>query len=180
MGKARVSVGLLCLAALLALSSASVTAAEKATPTAKASRSGFVAVASIVTDPDWRQKWNTPPENNPEFHLPGKMKIGEKAWLLTFFSGASLKDGIATLKCDVTIRDPEGIVQKHPPRLCYQGPAAGPEGMLHMTGLELGFEVSPNDFDGLAQFEIGITDVNRDLRLPVKVSVEFATGNKPS
>jgi len=179
MGKARLSVGLSCLAALLALGAAPATAAEKARPTAKASRSGFVAVASIVTDPDWREKWNTPAETTPHFHLPTRMKIGEEAWLLTFFSGAMLKDGIATLKCDVTIRDPEGIVQKHPPQLCFQGPASEPEGTLYLTGLEIGFKVAPNDFNGLAQFEVGITDVNRDLRVPVKVSVEFETGNEP-
>jgi hypothetical protein len=176
--KGRLSAGLLALAALLALGSAPA-AAEIAKPTAKAAHQGFVVVASVVTDADWRQKWNTPSETTPEFHLAGKMGVGEKAWVLTFFSGAALKDGIATLECDVTIRDPEGIVQKHPPQLCYQGPVAEPEGMLHMTGLELGFEVKANDFDGLARFEIGITDVNRDLRVPVRVSVEFATGNKP-
>lgn len=154
-------------------------AAEKAIPTAKVERSGLVAIASIVTDPDWREKWNTPAETTPEFHLAATMKTGDKAWLLTFFSGARLKDGIATLKCDLTIRDPEGIVHKHPPQLCYQGPASGPAGMLYLTGLEVGFEVDPNDFNGLARFEIGVTDVNRDLRVPVKVSVEFETGNEP-
>ncbi len=179
MARVRPSAGLFCLAAVLALGS-TATAAERAVPTAKAERSGFVAIASIVTDPDWREKWNTPAETIPEFHLAATMKTGDKAWLLTFFSGAQLEDGIATLKCDVTIRDPEGIVHKHPPQLCYQGPAAGPEGTLYLTGLEVGFEVAPNDFNGLAQFEVGITDVNRDLRVPVRVTVEFETGNEPT
>lgn len=178
MAKARPSAGLLCLAALLALSPA-VTAAEQARPSDRVERSGFVAIATIVTDPDWREKWNTSPVTIPQFHLASKMKTGDKAWLLSFFAGARLKDGIATLNCDLTIRDPEGIVQKHPPQLCYQGPASGPEGTLYLTGLEVGFEVDPNDFNGLARFEVGITDVNRDLRVPVRVSVEFETGNQP-
>ena len=178
MSRARPSAGLFWLAALLALGSGPA-AAEEARPTAKVERSGLVAIATIVTDPDWREKWNTSPVTIPQFHLAAKMKTGDKAWLLSFFSGAQLKDGIATLKCDVTIRDPEGIIHKHPPQLCFQGPASGPEGTLYLTGLEVGFEVDPNDFNGLAEFEVGITDVNRDLRVPVRVTVEFETGNEP-
>lgn len=145
-------------------------------PTAKASKSGFVAMASIVTDADWKQKWQG--KSTPHFHTPSKLKVGEKAWLLTFFSGAKLENGIARLKCDITIRDPDGSVDERPPQLCYEGPAPGAE-MIFMTGMEVGFEVVPEDLDGLTQFEVGITDVNRDIRIPVQVSVEFVTGNHP-
>lgn len=146
---------------------------------AQASSGGFMVVASIVTDADWREKWNTPPETAPKFHGPGKMKPGEKAWLLTFFSGARLKDGVAKLKCDVTITDPDGEVQRHPAQLCFEGRTPGAEGSLFLTGLEIGFEVSPKDLDGITTFEIGVTDMQRGLRVPVEVSVEFATGNRP-
>lgn len=151
-------------------------AADNARPSAKATRGGFVAVASIVTDPNWREIWNTPAETTPYFHTTSKMEPGDKAWLLTFFAGAKLKGGVAQIKCDLKIIDPDGSIDSHPAQLCYQGPIPGPEGSLFMTGLEVGLEVTAKDLDGLTTFEIGITDVNRGVRVPVKVSVEFDTG----
>ena len=161
-----------CLALL-----SSPMAAEKARTSGQASRSGFGVVVSIVTDPNWKEIWNTPAENTPNFHTSSTLKVGQKAWLLSFFSGAKLKNGVATLKCDLKITDPDGSVDKHPAQLCFQGPASGPEGMMFMTGLEVGFEVAPSDLEGLTTFEVGITDVNRGVRVPVKVSIAFETGN---
>lgn len=166
------------LLAVLALAGTTTAAAATAQPTGRVEHQGFVVLASIVTDPDWREKWNTSPVAIPHFQLPRVMRVGDRAWVLTFFSGAELREGTARLHCDVSIRDPEGIVHKHPPRLCYEGPADGPPGAVYMTALEIGFEVAENDFSGLAEFEVGITDLHRGLRLPVTVSVEFETGNE--
>jgi hypothetical protein len=149
--------------------------AQQAQTTDQAVRQGFKVVAMIVTDTDWREKWNTPRQNTPRFHGPGVMKPGDKATVLTFFSNARLRDGAAVLHCDVVVRNPDGTGTKHPPQLCFQGPLAGGADSLYMAGFEIGFEVSADDLSGLHAFEIGVTDVHRGVRVPVEVTVEFAT-----
>jgi hypothetical protein len=166
--------GLSCLVGLLLASGGADAADAKSAD--KRTRQGFTVVAMIATDPDWREKWNTPRETVPEFHGPGVMKVGEKATLLVFFSDARLDGGIARLNCDLTIRDADGSVDEHPAQLCFESPINAPPHTLFMTGLEVGFEVSPNDISGIYEFEIGVTDLNRRVRVPVTVTVEFDTG----
>lgn len=152
------------------------TAAQDARPAAERTRSGFKVVVLITTDSNWRAKWNTPPETVPHLRGPGVMKVGERGTVLVLFSNARLKDGEALLHCDLTVINPDGTSDKHPAQPCYKAPTPGGPESLHMAGLEIGFEVSPKDFSGLHGFEIGVTDIHRGVRVPVKVTVEFDTG----
>jgi hypothetical protein len=150
--------------------------AQEARPAAERTRSGFKVVVLITTDTNWRAKWNSPPETVPHLRGPGVMKVGEKGTVLVLFSNARLKDSEALLHCDLTVINPDGTSDEHPAQPCYRGPLPGGPESLHKAGLEIGFEVSPKDLTGLHGFEIGVTDVHRGVRVPVKVTVEFDTG----
>lgn len=160
----------------LVLGPASIAEAAEARPAAEASRSGFKVVVLVTTDADWREKWNSSSDSVPHFGGPGVMKSGDTATVLTLFSNPRLKNGQAALHCDLTVINPDGTSDRHPPQPCFEGPIPGGPHSLHMAGLEIGFQVSPTDLSGLHGFEIGVTDVHAGVRVPVKVAVEFATG----
>lgn len=164
------------LVTLLALlvATAAVTAAEAANPVGKATESGLSVMAIIVTDPDWREKWNTSPDTVPAFHTPGVLKVGDEVTLITMFSGATEKSGFARIRCDAVITTPDGKVETHPAQVCFEGPVSGPADSIFLTGQEIRFVVTPEDLPGIHEFEIGVIDGHRGVRASVKVSLEIA------
>lgn len=156
-------------AALLVLT-LSAASAERANPVDKASRGSFTAIASLVTDPDWRAKWNSP--QTPRFHTPGVLRPGQKVWLLTLFSGATLKDGQATITCDFAAHEPDNTIQKQPAQPCFQGPTPGPRETLYLTGMEVEIDVAASDTPGIYTLDIGVKDDNSGVRIPLRVTYE--------
>lgn len=146
--------------------------AQSPSPSDQASKGSFSALAIVVSDPNWQKKWNTPVEAVPEFTAVKRIGVGERGALLTFFSGATIKKGVVRLNCDVKVTTPDGV-KKHPKKLCFESKRAGPSGHVYMTGLAIEFAPTAEDTPGLVRFDIGITDANSGVRLPLSVSFEW-------
>jgi hypothetical protein len=156
--------------ACAAMPTAALAGGAAAAPIQKASASGFTVIAVITTDLRWLEKWSKP--GAPNFQEVGTLKVGDKATLALLFSDAQLRNGRALLQCDVTIVDEsDGSVKKSPPHVCFDANAKAPPHTLIPTLLEINFTVAPADKPGLLRFQIGVTDQNRHVRVPVSVSV---------
>jgi hypothetical protein len=127
----------------------------------------FSAMALLITDPNWRAKWDTPPETTPHLRGSDKLGKGEKGTLLTFVTAG--RGGPTELACEVTVKDPQGKVQKHPAQLCYRGDMV--PGHIHLTGLEIALEGDGEP--GKAEFTIGIKNMKTGTRLSLKQQVIF-------
>ena|SRR5665213_1912197 len=146
--------------------------------TAKASdRSGFTVIASAITDPDWLKKWNTT-SPGVAFRGTDTLHAGDKATVAVFFSNALAVDGQAVLKCDVVVHNgADGSVQKSPPQVCFEG-HVGPANMIMLTNMQINVGVDKGDPPGVAQFDIGVTDMNRHVRVPVEIAIKFDPAGK--
>ena len=73
------------------------------------SSQGFSASLVITADPDWQQKWESPPEVAPRFDLATEVKEGGSLYILSFLSNPMLDAaGMAQVRCDLRISKPDG------------------------------------------------------------------------
>lgn len=138
-----------------------------------ATRNGFYAAALIVKDPDWREKWNTEPSQIPQFTTGSRLQPGEFGALLTFFSGATPKQGRIAISCDLAIHYADGTQKQFPAKPCAEDVVAEADDNLRMTRLEIELRPGTNDPAGIVRFDIGITDLNASVRLPLSVAFEL-------
>ncbi len=141
----------------------------------KASKDGFVVISLITDDKNWQEKWNSP--TPPKFSGVEKIGIDEPIIILTFFSNASAPKGEILLNCDIKYTKPNGEAKQYPPQLCYQSKVEHKPNRLYVTGFDVKFAFSADSEPGWHFFEVGVTDVNRQLRVPVNVGIEFDKGN---
>lgn len=160
---------LLLLAGLTTAAIGFASGAEAACMMGKGSvcKGGLAAVSLVVTDSNWRAKWNTSVETTPRFKGTSKLGTGDKATLLTFFS--SEHHGMVQLSCDLKVKLPNGDVQQHPAQPCFKGEVAA--GNIYLTGMEIGLEGDGEP--GKAEFTVRVTDTKSGARLPLKTIVEF-------
>ena len=161
---------------LLATLAGQTWAADKANPSDKGKSGGFTALALIVVGDNWKAEWNTSTETVPHIQTVDALKPSELGTILTFFSGATLKDGNAQLTCAVTIREADGKKTSFPDQLCFDNKLPGPVDSVYMTGLELAFAPAATDTAGLVYIDLGITDVHGGRRVQLSVSVYADTG----
>jgi hypothetical protein len=146
--------------------------ADEAVPTAKATVGGITVIASIITDTDWENKWYDNPVGEPQFETSIVLKLDQPAYVVTFFSGAMLKDGVASIECDLIVRRPDGRLEEHAPRPCYLQAPRQPEGSYIATGFSVFLKPWEPDPNGLYVFDVGVKDENSGVRIPLTVSVE--------
>lgn len=147
-------------------------AAEGLSGSAKASAlSGFTVIALVTSDPDWLSKWNTT-SAGVSFRGTDTLHAGDKATLAVFFSNAMVRNGKAKLECDVTIRHKSGDGgQKMPPTTCFDGPVAPVPNAIMLTELQIELSVDATDKSDISYFDIGVTDVYRQVRVPVSLTI---------
>lgn len=167
------------LGLLMALGSAAPAFSQDAEASDKASSGGFQALGLITSDPDWQSKWESPRENVPNFTIASVLEPGDRATVLTFFSGAVEKNGKILLKRDVEVEMTDGQTQSFETPECGPTKRLGPADDVYLTRLEIGFEINEDDPPGLLVFKIGITDVNAGKRLALTMSTRVvAHGDK--
>ena len=168
----RIAVAASVLVAMLPLMAVPSVAAETLTGSAKASApSGFTVFALVTADPDWLSKWDTP---SPDVSIPGTdmLHAGDKATLAVFFSNPTLIDGKARLDCDVTIRFKSGARGKRlVPSTCFDGPTGRLPNGISRADIRIDFSVAATDPPDTAFFEVGVTDVNGQVRVPVNLTI---------
>lgn len=132
----------------------------------KADDGTFAVAAMITTDPTWRERFT---ENAWPRVDKAIFAVGESGTLALVFANAEIRNGEASIVCDVTLYDDrvEKVIAEKTP--CYQGPAGVP-GMANPVMVDWTFTVLAGDALGKAGFRVTITDAHSGRAIPVDVS----------
>lgn len=154
---------------------AGTTRGEEAAPCAcpvLAEKDGFGVLALLTDDPDWRAKWNTPPEFAPEIPPAGKLMLGDRATLLVMFANPAMQHGRARLECDLRLEKADGTVLTGGPSTCFDDAVVGPPKNWRLTGMGLEVLVDETEPSGVWRADIGVHDTIRNVRVPLSLSFE--------
>jgi hypothetical protein len=69
----------------------------------------FYAIAMLVSDKDWKEKWYSATDGGLKFEGSDKISLGEELNLLVGFANAATdEDGRIDIRCDLEITQPDG------------------------------------------------------------------------
>ena len=143
------------------------------------SKDGFTGSVLAVTDQDWKQKWNTPPENTPNFNKAGVVIYGTKVFILIFFSNPAQDDQqISNIRCDLKIIDPAGTaILSRQDMVCFSGRVAGSLHNRYLSVPVISFVGDPTDPVGTWVIEVNLRDTIRKVELPLRTTFELTKNN---
>lgn len=139
------------------------------------SQDGFAGSVLAVTDEDWKQKWETPPETTPNFNKAGAVAYGTKVFILIFFSNpAQDAQQNSNVRCDLKIIDPTGaaIVSKQD-MTCFSGQIASSPLNQYLSAPVISFAGDPGDPTGTWAIEVKLRDAVRRVELPLRTTFEL-------
>ena len=132
---------------------------------------GFTASAALVNDPDWEQKWADSYSTTPVFIPARELNPDQPATLLIYFSDPLEKNGEIHVSCDVEIRDAgREVVGRLSREHCLTRMSTTESGdvflfpVMELTHLHI-------NNAGLLTVEIGVTDENREHRIPLSLTI---------
>ena len=130
----------------------------------------FGGALSITSDPDWKEKWNTPAETTPVFKEAKVVAQGEKVFVLTFFANPGLSaDHEVNITCDLKVTRPDGTASTNQrDTVCFQGRIQGAPNNLYLAAPVIGFVGEPNDPVGVWTVDITLKDNVRKVIMPLK------------
>lgn len=172
----------LAFAALLAPLSALAQSAPgnapgTALPGASATQSsqGFSASLVITADPDWQQKWESPPEVAPRFELATEVKEGGSLYILSFLSNPKLDaQGMAQVRCDLRISKPDGSLSGDERDLpCFVTPLETDPKLVYLSTVGVKFTAEAGDPKGTWTVTINVRDTLRNVTIPLQSSFEM-------
>jgi hypothetical protein len=133
---------------------------------------GFGASLVLTPDADWQAKWNTPPDTAPRFRTTSRVKVGEKVTLLIFLLNPKVgANGEVDVRCDITIRKPDGSTATAEKNLvCLRGALQGDSHHVRLAGPVVAFEGEPSDPLGAWRIEVIVKDFLRGTSLPLKAA----------
>lgn len=138
---------------------------------------GFHAMAVMTGDADWQKAWKeVPPEDAVALPEVTALKVGDKAWMITAFANPEVRDGAIDIRCDLKIVRPDGTESSIPESPCAGGALEGDAAALHLTGMLIEMSAEAGDARGTWRAEIGITDANRGVRVPLVLQYELVDG----
>ena len=138
---------------------------------------GFHAMAVMTGDADWQKAWKeVPPEDAVALPEVTALKVGDRAWMVTAFANPEVRDGAIDIRCDLKIVRPDGTESSIPESPCAKGALEGDAAALHLTGMLIEMSAEPGDARGTWRAEIGITDANRGVRVPLVLQYDLADG----
>ncbi|MEZ5772718.1 MAG: hypothetical protein R3D61_14285 [Defluviimonas denitrificans] len=138
---------------------------------------GFHAMAVMTGDADWQKAWKeVPPEDAVALPEVTALKVGDRAWMVTAFANPEVRDGAIDIRCDLKIVRPDGTESSIPESPCAKGALEGDAAALHLTGMLIEMSAEPGDARGTWRAEIGITDANRGVRVPLVLQYELVDG----
>lgn len=135
-------------------------------------RDGFGGSLVVTTDEDWKAKWETPPENAPNFNRANVVPYGKKVFALSFFSNPKLDAaGNANVRCDLKMLSPAGqVVYTQMDQSCYAGKIAGDPRMVYLSFPVVIFSADPGDPAGAWTVEAVLRDMVRNTELVLRAS----------
>jgi hypothetical protein len=128
----------------------------------------FMALVVVTSDADWRTKWDTPAHTTPKFTSVSKLKIGERATVLIFFSNprSDSTSGV-NVTCDIKTIRPNGKVTETKGLPGCTGVLQGVPTNMFLTKSVVGFLGDKDDPLGEWRFEIVVHDNVRKVSVPV-------------
>jgi hypothetical protein len=176
--------GLLCISSAHAQSPIWQNNEGKPLPETEAMKSqdGFAGSILAVTDTDWKQKWETPPETTPSFNKASVVSYGTKVFILIFFSNpAQDEQQNSNIRCDLKITDPKGFeILSKQDMACFSGRIAGNPFNQYLSAPVISFAGDPDDPAGTWVVEVKLRDEIRRIELPLRTTFELtpsASGN---
>lgn len=139
------------------------------------SRDGFGGSLLITLDDDWKEKWDTPPENKPSFRKADVIPYGKKVYVLTFFANPKTDSANkANIRCDIQITAPTGkIAMSQKDLTCFSGTITGRLYNTYLSDPVIAFSGDPGDPPGRWIVEVSLRDAHRDVALPLKSSFQL-------
>ena len=138
---------------------------------------GFHAMAVMTEDADWQKSWKeVPPEDAVALPEVTALKVGDKAWMITAFANPEVRDGAIDIRCDLKIVRPDGTESTVPEAPSAKGALEGDAAALHLTGMLIEMSAEAGDARGTWRAEIGITDANRGVRVPLVLQYDLVDG----
>lgn len=138
-------------------------------------KDGFAGSVLAVTDADWKQKWETPPETKPSFNKAEAVDYGTKVFFLIFFSNPGQDEQQnSNVRCDLKIIDPTGsaIVSKRD-MTCFTGQVASSPLNQYLSAPVISFAADPGDPAGTWVVEVKLRDAVRRVELPLRTTFEL-------
>ncbi len=148
---------------------------EGNSPEAMKSENGFTGSVLVVTDEDWKQKWETPPETKPKFNKAGAVGYDTKVFILIFFSNpAQDEHQSSNIHCDLKIINPTGaaILTKQD-MVCFSGQVASSPSSQYLSAPVIGFTGDTSDPVGTWVVEVKLRDAVRRVELPLRTTFEL-------
>lgn len=148
-----------------------------ALPGASASQTsdGFSASLVITADPDWQQKWESPPEVAPRFDLATEVKEGGSLYILSFLSNPKLDaQGMTQVRCDLRISKPDGSLSGDERDLpCFVTPLETDPKLVYLSTVGVKFTAEAGDPKGTWTVAINVRDTLRNVTIPLQSSFEM-------
>ena len=136
------------------------------------SKDDFAGAVVATIDEDWREKWNTPPEDKPQFTKASTVPYGKKVFVLVFFANAKLdQSGNATVLCDLRMVSPTGKITADQKGLtCFAGRLQGSQYNLRLSAPAIVFTGDPGDPPGVWSAEVVLRDAVRGVEFPLRTT----------
>lgn len=135
----------------------------------------FSASILITADPNWQQKWETPPDVAPQFEPATEVTEGGDLYILSFVVNPKLDDkGMTNVRCDVRITRPDGSLSGDEHDLpCFVTPLEMDPRLVYLTSIGVKFTAEAGDPKGTWKVAITVRDNNRNVTLPLQSSFEM-------
>jgi len=136
------------------------------------SKNDFGGWLLVTSDEDWEAKWNTPPETAPSFTETSSVELGQRAFVLIFFSNPALMpDRSANIRCDIKITRPNQTVSMSEKGLaCFNGRIAGNQNSMYLSAPVVGVLGEPADPKGKWIVDVVLQDVVRETEISLSTS----------
>lgn len=135
-------------------------------------RDGFAGSVEVVTDADWRAKWDTPSSTVPNFNRARDVAKGQKVFVLVFFANPlPSAQGEVDVRCDLDLDRPDGGSALHQVDVpCFKGRIAGSLTNTYLSDPVVQFNADPPDPVGDWTMRVTLRDAVRQTSLSLKTA----------
>lgn len=129
----------------------------------------FGASITITSDADWQSRWNTPEEVTPVFSVVEKLKTGESAAILIFFTNPKQDaSGFIDVTYDIKFTRPNRQITEEPGLKGFAGKLSGAVTNTFLTTTVLTFTAVSADPLGEWVIDVTVHDNIRRVSIPLR------------
>src|SRR3990167_4674680 len=137
---------------------------------ARKSKSGFCGWLLLTPDENWREKWETSPDTTPHFSEKNTVKLGEKLFILPFFTNAEIdRSRNVKILCDIQVVRHNGTYSINERGIeCFNGKLLGNQFSLYLASTVIGFSGENSDPLGDWVVNLKFIETTKQVELPLK------------